>query len=63
MRDLVLMPEYEPTDEELCILIHNVASEATYKAMNAKKQLRESIAKQIQVTHIKYQIHLMKKLD
>lgn len=63
MRDLVLMPEYEHTDKELCILMHNVASEATYKAMNAKKQLRESIAKQIQVTHMKYQIHFIKKFD
>lgn len=47
MRDLVLMLE----------------SEATYKAMNAKKQLRESIAMQIQETHMKYQIHFIKKFD
>lgn len=63
MRNAVLMPAYEPTDEELSMLMHYVASEVKNKALSVRQQMRELVATEIQKAHLKYQTHIIKKLS
>ena len=58
MQRAVLMAMYEPTDNELNVLMHDVATEAKKKAIVVKKQLRESIAVEIQKARLK--LHTIK---
>lgn len=53
MQRAVLMATYEPSDSELSALMHDVATEAKKKAIVVKKQLRESIAVEIQKARLK----------
>ncbi len=55
MQRAVLMTSHEPSDNELSILMHDVATEAKIKALVVKKQLRESIAIEIQKARLKLQ--------
>ena len=55
MQRAVLMATYEPSDNELSALMHDVATEAKKKAVVVKKQLRESIAVEIQKARLKLQ--------
>ena len=52
------MTTNEPSDKELGVLMHEVASEAKKKALLVKKQLTESIALEIQKARLK--LHTMK---
>ena len=54
MGKAVLMTTYEPSDNELGLLMHDVANEAKKKALFVKKQLSESIAAEIQKARLKY---------
>ena len=58
MQRAILMTSYEPSDNELSILMHDVAMEAKKKAVVVKKQLRESVAVEIQKARIK--LHAIK---
>lgn len=58
MQRAVLMATYEPSDNELSALMHDVATEAKKKAVVVKKQLRESIAVEIQKARLK--LHTIK---
>lgn len=58
MQRAVLMATYEPSDNELSALMHDVATEAKKKAIVVKKQLRESIAVEIQKARLK--LHTIK---
>ncbi|MBV5278842.1 MAG: hypothetical protein J0647_07410 [Campylobacteraceae bacterium] len=58
MQRAVLMAMYEPSDKELSALMHDVATEAKKKAVVVKKQLRESIAVEIQKARLK--LHTLK---
>ena len=55
MQRAVLMTSHEASDNELSILMHDVATEAKKKAVVVKKQLRESIAIEIQKARLKLQ--------
>jgi len=55
MQKAVLMAMYEPSDNELNALMHDVATEAKKKAAVVKKQLRESIVVEIQKARFKLQ--------
>lgn len=54
MERAVLMTTHEPSDSELDVLMHDVANEAKKKALQAKKQLSESVAAEIQKACLKY---------
>ncbi|NCD12233.1 MAG: hypothetical protein EOL93_06750 [Epsilonproteobacteria bacterium] len=58
MQKALLMTPYEPSDNELSVLMHDVATEAKRKAVIVKKQLRESIVFEIQKARLK--LHVMK---
>lgn len=58
MQRAVLMAAYEPSDNDLSALMHDVAMEAKKKAVVVKKQLRESIAVEIQKARLK--LHTLK---
>lgn len=58
MEKAVLMTTDEPSDKELAILMHDVASEAKKKALLVKKQFSESIALEIQKARLK--LHTVK---
>lgn len=58
MERAVLMTTNEPSDKELGVLMHEVASEAKKKALLVKKQLTESIALEIQKARLK--LHTIK---
>lgn len=53
MAKAVLMTTNEPSDNELSVLMHDVAVEAKKKASVVKKQLSESIAIEIQKARLK----------
>lgn len=58
MQRAVLMTMQEPSDNELRVLMHDVATKAKKKAVIVKKQLRESIATEIQKARLK--LHTIK---
>lgn len=53
MERAVLMTTHEPSDKELAVLMHDVASEAKKKALSVKKKFSESIALEIQKARLK----------
>ncbi len=58
MKKMILMTTNEPSDKELSALMHEVATDAKNKATIFKKQLRETIATEINKARIK--LHAMK---
>lgn len=58
MEKAVLMTMHEPSDKELAVLMHEVASEAKKKALLVKKHLTESVALEIQKARLK--LHTVK---
>jgi hypothetical protein len=57
MERAVLMTTHEPSDKELAVWMHDVASEAKKKALLVKKQFSESIALKIQKARLKLDSH------
>ena len=55
---MILMTTNEPSEKELSALMHEVATDAKNKATIFKKQLRETIATEINKARIK--LHAMK---
>lgn len=50
---MILMTNNEPSDKELSVLMHEVATDAKNKATIFKKQLSESITAEINKARIK----------
>jgi hypothetical protein len=54
MRKHILMPDQEPTDEELEQLMHEVIEDVKQKSLLAEKNFNEQIAQEIKIAQEKF---------